>query len=499
MLNSPATLCIDAGTTLIKAVVFDATGRELIVTSRPTAVTAPRPGYAEQDMMSVWGAVIESAREAVERSPLRIERISVTAQGDGAWLIGRNGQPVRPAILWNDARSRAVIARWRNDGTLDRAFAINGSLSNLGLPNAILSTLLEDDPTALDTVDAVLTCGSWLFYQLTGVVGLHPSEASAPWLDVSQGEYSSELIELYGLSAKRGLLPPVLDDSSVASTLHANAAAALGLPRGIPVVIAPYDVVATAAGGGTVDAGSAFCILGTTLCTGVVVDRADTTGTPSGLTLRVADNGPFIRAFPTLAGTGVIDWMARIVGAVDAPDLVRLAALAPPGAAGVGVWPYFSPAGERAPFLDEDARGVIAGLSFEHSREHLARASVEGLAHVVRDCLAAVSETPVVLTLSGGGAGSDLWCEILADVTGLATVRTGDSQIGAKGALIHAAVATGEFDSVRAAARELVVTRERFEPRPDFSELYDSRHADFIASRAAFQPRWATWAADGRV
>ncbi|WP_374947346.1 FGGY family carbohydrate kinase [Agreia sp.] len=498
MVNSRATLCIDAGTTLIKAVVFDASGHELVVASRPTTVASPMPGFAEQDMMSVWRAVIESAREAVERSPHPIERISVTAQGDGAWLLGRDGRPVRPAILWNDARSREVIARWRDDGTLDRAFAINGSLSNLGLPNAILSTLIADDPEALDRVDSVLTCGSWLFYQLTGVVGLHPSEASAPWLDVSRGEYSPELLDLYGLSSNRDLLPPVLDDSSVASTLDIDAATALGLPRGIPVVLAPYDVVATAAGGGTVDAGSAFCILGTTLCTGVVVDRPDTTGTPSGLTLRIADDGPFVRAFPTLAGTGVIEWMARIVGAADAPDLVRLAALAPPGSAGLTVWPYFSPAGERAPFLDEDARGVIAGLSFEHSREHLARASVEGLAHVVRDCLAAAPETPVMLTLSGGGAGSDLWCETLADVTGVTTVRTGDSQIGAKGALIYAAVATGEFDSVGAAARELVVTTERFEPHAELRSMYDSRHTDFVASRAAFQPRWATWAAHGR-
>ncbi len=494
--QTSATLCIDAGTTLIKAVVFDHSGQEVAIARRPTQVTSRSRGYAEQDMLEVWNAVVDSVAEAVAASPIPIGRVALTAQGDGAWFIGSDGEPIGPAMLWNDARARKVVDRWESDGTLDRAFAINGSLGNMGLPHAIMSTLLADDPTALDAASAVLTCGSWLFSKLTGTVGLHASEASAPWLDIAEGGYSPELFELYGLADQRHLVPPVLSDAEVNQPVLASVARQLGLPEKTPVVLAPYDVVSTAAGGGTVHDGAAFCILGTTLCTGIVTSAADTAGAAAGLTLRVSNAGPYIRAYPTLAGTGVIDWMSRMLGVTDAAAVVRLAAEAPPGSGGLGVWPYLSPAGERAPFLDGDARGVIAGLSFEHGREHLARATVEGLAHVVRDCLDASGVRPSELTISGGGSASDLWCETIADVTGVTTVRTGDSQLGAKGAMIHAAVATGEYASVADAAAALVVPADRFEPRPELVELHRVRHDDFIASRAAFAERWSTWTAN---
>lgn len=494
-----ATLCIDAGTTLIKAVVFDEDGRELVVARRPTVVTSPRPGYAEQDMAAVWVAVVEAVREAASATPLPIGRIAVTAQGDGAWIVDAAGDPIGAAMLWNDARARAVIDRWGDDGTLGRLFEIDGALANMGLPHAILASLLDADPHALDGADAVLTCGSWLFLSLTGRRGLHVSEASAPWLDVALGAYSSDVLELSGLAAHRRLLPDLLDDREVTQPLLADLATVLDVPAGIPVVLAPYDVVSTAAGGGTVDPGAAFCILGTTLCTGVVTTVGEPAGDPSGLTLRVASDGPFIRAFPTLAGTGVVDWIARMLGLEDAAAVVALAADAPAGAAGLGVWPYLSPAGERAPFLDGDARGVIAGLSFDHAREHLARATVEGLAHVVRDCLEKSGVDASELALSGGGSASDLWCSTIADVCGVPTVRAADSQIGAKGAMVYAAVATGEFATVADAASALVRAADRFEPDASVRALHDARHQDFLASRDAFRSRWSTWAEAGRA
>ena len=129
-------------------------------------------------------------------------------------------------------------------------------------------------------------------------------------------------------------------------------------------------------------------------------------------------------------------------------------------------------------------------------------ATIEGLAHVVRDCLEASGTTATELAISGGGSASALWCRTIANVTGVTTVRTSDSQIGAKGAMIYATVATGVFDSVSAAAAALVVQSDRFAPDPALRSLYDMRHADFLESRDAFQPRWAAWAdrtASGRV
>ena len=489
------TLSVDAGTTVIKAVLFDASGRELLVTRRPTRILSPRPGWSEQDMTEVAEAVFACIAEAVASSPQPIGRVAVTAQGDGAWMLDRRGAPARAAVLWNDARATAIVDRWDRDGVLERAFRINGSLGNLGLPHAILRWFLDNDAGALSEVSEVTTCGSFLFFALTGRRGLHPTDASAPWVDAHTGEYSDDLFDLFDLAAVRDLIPPILRDDQQTAAITEEVAARTGLPAGTSVTLAPYDVVATALGGGSVSAGSAFCILGTTLCTGVVTSRADTGGPAGGLTL-LGDDGLIIRAFPTLAGTGVIEWARGVLAVDDAEAVVALAAQAPPGASGVRVWPYLSPAGERAPFLDPDSRGVIAGLSFESSRADIARAVVEGLAHVIRECLAAVAVQPRELIVSGGGASSDLWCRAIADVTGIPTVRIDGSQIGAKGAAMCAAVAAGDFDDLRAAARTWVVPAQRFDPDAALRALFDERHADFLATRDALAPRWHAWAGE---
>ncbi|HSK95739.1 MAG TPA: FGGY family carbohydrate kinase, partial [Euzebyales bacterium] len=334
MADNEVAVCVDAGTTVIKSVVFDAAGRELAVTRRDTTVRHPSRERCEQDMAEVWDAVVATVREAVERVGRPVRLLAVTAQGDGAWLVGPDGEPLRPAVLWNDGRAADIVRGWRADGTLERAYRTNGSLTNAGLPNAILRGLGETRP------HTVLTCGGWLFLKLTGVLGIEKSEASAPWLDIHAGTYSTDLTDLYGIDA--AVLPPLLTEQVQPLT-----ATELGLPAGTPVVLAPYDIVTTAFGTGATAAGQATCILGTTLCTEMLVAAPDTTGEPSGLTLDFGVPGLLMRSFPTLAGTGVIDWLVDLLGLADHAEVTRLAEQAPAGADGLRVLPYLSPAGER--------------------------------------------------------------------------------------------------------------------------------------------------------
>ena len=170
-------------------------------------------------------------------------------------------------------------------------------------------------------------------------------------------------------------------------------------------------------------------------------------GEPSGLTIPFGPPGLYLRAFPTLAGAEVIHWAVRQLGLSDPSDLSELAAKAAPGANGLCFLPYFSPAGERVPFLNTGARGSLFGLSFEHGREQIARAVLEGLSLVIRDCLQASQDAPVPLRvcgLCGGGANSDVWCQLIADVIGTPTFRPVDQEVGAKGAFIAGLVAVGQ-------------------------------------------------------
>ena len=179
-----AVISVDAGTTMIKAVGYNNEGTEVVVVRQATTVSRPRPGWAEQDMVAVWDAVVYSVRSVTHQLGEPVDYVAITAQGDGSWLVDATGAPTGPAILWNDGRAAQIITDWTRDGVLDQAFRINGSLSSSGLPNAILAWLHQHNPERLERSTASLTCGGWIFSQMTGVVAIDESDASAPFLDI---------------------------------------------------------------------------------------------------------------------------------------------------------------------------------------------------------------------------------------------------------------------------------------------------------------------------
>jgi erythritol kinase len=489
-------ICMDVGTSLIKAVAFDEEGNERSVVRRPTEVLRPEPGFAEQDMGAVWEAVTETMREMTESVDEEVDLLAFTGQGDGCWLVDEDRQPTGPAVLWNDARNAALVQQWERDGVLQRAFEINGSLGFPGLPSAVLPWLREHEPERVERAHRSMFCDGWIFLCLTGEFAIDESDASVPLLDIRRGEYSDELLELFDLEWARELLPEIRRTRSRSGQLTADAAAATGLKQGLPVVMAPFDIAATAIGCGAVDTGQACSILGTTLCTEVVTEAVDTDGDAAGFTIAMGVPGRYLRAFAAMAGTDVIDWAVATLGLSDAPELGKLAADAQMGARKLAVLPYFSPAGERAPFLDPGARGTVFGLTVEHGREDFARAVFEGLTLVVRDCLTAAATESTELRLCGGGAASDFWCQLIADATGLVTRRSADSELGAKGALITARVETGaEADFAEAAAR-LAKMGDEFSPDEERHQHFSKRYERFLEMREFARSSWRALEAD---
>ncbi|WP_188191700.1 FGGY-family carbohydrate kinase [Nonomuraea sp. SYSU D8015] len=480
-----AIICVDAGTTVIKAVAYDAAGAESAVARRETAVSRPAPGHAEQDMNAVWDAVAATVREvATLAGP--VDFVAVTAQGDGCWLVGPDGAPTGPAVLWNDARAAATVDAWTREGLAAAAFRVNGSTAASGLPHAILTWLREHDPDRLDRSAALLTCGGWIFARMTGERVADESDASAPFMDLGARAYSPELLTMFGLEWAERLLPPVR--SGHVAELLPDAAEALGLPAGTPVVMAPYDIAATALGAGAVTTGQACGILGTTLCTEVVVDSPGLDGEPVGITIALP--GGYLRAFPTFAGTEVVQWTCRLLGLRDPAELSELAARCAPGAGGLAFLPYLSPAGERAPFSDPLARGAMLGMSVEHGREHVARAVLEGLTMVIKDCLAATGAAPTELRVCGGGSASAAWLRLIADVTGLPVRRPADAEVGARGAYLVGLAATGAAPSIATAAAEHVRLRDAVAPDAARQAFYARLFDDFLTLRATSAVSW---------
>jgi erythritol kinase (D-erythritol 1-phosphate-forming) len=489
-------VCLDVGTSMIKAVAFDEQGDERALVRQTTEVSRPQRGFAEQDMNAVWDAVASSVHEVTEQLDEEVEMLAFTGQGDGCWLVDEQGQPTGPAVLWNDARNAARLREWERDGTLQKAFEINGSLGFPGLPNAVLPWLREHEPERVQRAHRSMFCDGWIFVRLTGEFAIDESDASVPLLDIRSGDYSDELLELFDLGWARELLPEIRRADSRVGKLSTDAAAATGLPEGLPVVMAPFDIAATAIGCGAVDTGQACSILGTTLCTEVVADTVDTSGRPAGFTIAMGVPDRYLRVFAAMAGTDVIDWVVAMLGLSDAQELGELAQRADAGARGLSVLPYLSPAGERAPFLDPGARGTLFGLTVEHGREDIARAVFDGLTLVVRECLTAAATESTELRLCGGGAASDFWCQLIADATGLVTRRSADSEVGAKGAFITALVATGAEPDFATAASRLATVGDEFTPDEERRELYSERYEQFLELREPAQRSWRMLSGD---
>jgi xylulokinase len=481
-------LAVDVGTSVIKAVVLDERGGERVVVRRPIGIDRPRESRAEQDMSRCWRLVCESIAEAAS-STRDVAFVAVTAQGDGCWLVDAAGDAVRPAILWNDGRAGRHVEAWLRDGTVARGFALNGSVSFPGSPNAILRWLADEEPATLERARYVLSCGSWIFSKLTGETRIEVSDASAPFLDPVGGRYADALLDLYGLGGCKRLLPPVVAGEGAIAPLAGGAAEAVGLPAGTPVVLAPYDVPCAALGAGARRPGDAVAILGTTFVSGVVTRNPLPEGDPSGSTVALGLPDAHLRFFPTLAGMEVLGWAARLLGLAGPPEVVALALTAAPGAGGLFFLPYLSPAGERAPFLDPAARGSLWNLSLEHDAADIARAVVEGLSLVLRDCLVCTRSRTTRLHLCGGGANSDGWCQLVADVTGVETRRTPGSEIAARGAAFAGAIATGALgvDDVTGA---WAADGETWQPDPARTSFYREQYAAFCRLRELARQSW---------
>ena len=476
-------IAIDAGTSTIKAAAFDRSGREQFVARRESIVERPREGWSEQDMLLVWDRVCEAVRETMKHAG-SVEAIAITAQGDGCWLIDAAGNPVGPAMLWNDARASDRVTAWTTDGTMACGYALNGSVTFPGLANALLHWMQDQQPDHLDRSAYALTCGSWIFYKATGDIRAELSDACAPFIDARTATYSDDLLAIYDLAAQRRLLAPI---KSGPARLSAEAAQHMGLPTGLPVVLAPYDVPSAALGVGAHEAGDAIAVLGTTFLCGAVIGEPAIADEPSGCLVTLGLPSRYLRFQPTLAGMEVVHWAARMLGLADARDVIALAAEAPPGANGVIFLPYLSPAGERAPFLDPAARGSFCNLSLAHSRADLARAVVEGLCMVIRDCLDATGVRPSELRLSGGGTTSPLFCQMLVDVTGIPAQRVTSSELTCRGAALYVLLTLGTLSAPsdwNAPARDL------WSPDSARSTFYAQHFGEFRRLRELAREGW---------
>ncbi|AOS62720.1 xylulokinase [Actinoalloteichus hymeniacidonis] len=442
-MTSEALLGIDLGTSGVKTVLLSASGEILGEGSADCPLRSPRPGWAEADPSDWWRATVLAVGQALAScsDPCTVRGVGVDGQMHGVVLTDRDGDPVRPALLWPDQRATEQAQVWGELST-----ALRNTLGNPivpGMAGPLLTWLTEHEPEHCARARHLLSAKDWLRMQFTGSAGTDPSDASGTLLwDIGSDRWADRLLDVLNLD--RDLLPPVAPSGSAAGTLRAAQAAQLGLPAGIPVAVGAADTAAA-----LLATGLAHGEVQLTIGSGAqLVSRTDDPTTPPQPLVhlyRTAEPQGWYRMAAVQNAGLALDWVRGVLGA--GWDEVYAAA-GEDGADSDGVIfvPYLT--GERTPRMDPTLAGGFTGLRIGHHRGSLLRAAVEGVAFAIRDAAEALpgplpGPLPDVIRLAGGGIRDRRFRALVADVMQVELAPVELRSASAVGAAMLAASAAG--------------------------------------------------------
>ncbi|KVH76653.1 carbohydrate kinase [Burkholderia ubonensis] len=439
-------LGIDLGTGSVKLVTLDPDGVERAVASEPYALSSPQPGWAEIAPQAWWDALVRAAARLPADERAQVAAIGFSGQMHGVVLIDAAGRAVRPALLWPDTRAARLAA------AADWPDAPNPVAP--GMAGPLLRWAAASEPAALRAARWAVQPKDWLRIALGGDVAADPSDACATALATPDGAWDAARLDALGLP--RALFAPVRASTAPCGGLAAQAAAALGLPAGVPLATGAADTACAALGSGLVADGDALLTTGSGGQIVVLADRLPAARRGLHRYRAAAGGGYYTMAAMQNVGLaleavrgwlGYASWPAAYDDAFAQPASERLSFL-----------PYLS--GERSPWMNPDARGGWLGLGLGDTRGAMMRAAFEGVAFALRAGLDAIraegAERRAVasLRLAGGGSVDPRWRQLLADALGASLDAVDCPNAATRGAALLAGVAIGHWreDALRALA-----------------------------------------------
>ena len=502
---------IDAGTSVIKAVAFSITGRQIAVASVANRYTTRADGAAFQSLDQTWTDCAQTLRDLgrkVEGLAGRVAALAVTGQGDGTWLVGADDQPATDAWLWLDARAAETVRRLQSRPASRARFEATGTGLAACSQGAQIAFMAETMPDVLDRAEVAMHCKDWLYLKLTGVRATDPSEASFTYGNFRTRRYDDTVIDALGLTSLRGLLPEIVDGTELMHALSPEAAAATGLLAGTPVCLGFVDIVLTALGAGIFTAGSADAACSVIGSTGMhmrAVEHANVhlSAEGTGYVIPLPIPGMSAQVQSNMAATLNIDWVLNLAcdlladfgtTLTHSDRVKRIDGWLQSGRPGALLYhPYISDAGERGPFVNTNARAGFIGLTSESRFPDLLLAVVEGLGMAARDCYAAMGgEMPAELRLTGGATRSRTLRGVLGAVVGAPVRISAREEAGAGGAAMMAAVALGAYPDMQACIAEWVtpLLGESETPDPVSMQTYAQVFPVYRDARRALEPVW---------
>ena len=490
-------LGIDVGTGGTRAVLLDPRGRVIAAaTSEHAPMSSPRIGWAEQSPEDWWRAACQAIKEGLAKSKTSAQEIvgiGLTGQMHGLVLLDAQDRVLRPAIIWCDQRTGEECREITSQVGAGRLIELtaNPALTGFTLPK--IWWVRRHEPEIWARVRSLMLPKDYIRFRLTGARAIDVADASGTLMfDVVHRRWSQPMLEISRVD--EALLPRVFESPEISGQVNEEGARQAGLRPGIPVVAGAGDQAAGAVGMGIVKAGAVSATIGTS---GVVfAATSKPVLEPKG---RIHT---FCHAIPNrwhvmgvTQGAGLsLRWFRDQFGAgkEDGRDpyerLTEEAAKTPPGAEGLLWTPYLM--GERTPHLDPNARGALVGITAQHTRGHVVRAILEGVAFSLRDSITLFQEIGVPIEsirLGGGGARSPLWQQIQADIYGMPVELIDADEGAAYGAALLAGVGIGTWPSVEAACESAVRVGKQTQPNPKTVALMNQQYEEYRKLYPALQ------------
>ena len=494
-------LGLDAGNTVIKAVIFDLHGNEVASVAEEGHSRMPHPGHVERGLTELWSnarAVIKQAIIDAGIRPTQIAAIGCAGHGNGLYTLDREGEPLL-AIQSLDTRAADLVEEWQSANVGDRTYPISLQRPWPSQTPTLLAWIKQKRPELFAKIGTVFFCKDFIVNRLTDQRVSETSDmAGSGLLNVAKRQYDHDLMCAYGLGDCMDLLPPLIESADIAGTVSESAAEQTGLAVGTPVIGGLFDVVASAIGSGVTRTNAASIIVGTWSINQVITDKP-ILKRPVFMS-STFDRERFMAIESSATSAANLEWLVREFFHDEHADqrspfdiCCELAGAIEPAANDPIYHPFLYGAQQNG-----NARAGFYGVAGWHTKGHLIRALLEGVAfghrqHIETLRIAGVDFNEAVI--SGGGSRSLLWPQIFADVLGVPVTVTHSNQTGALGVAIAAGTSVGIFADFEAGANAMVRSERNYQPNALRAAHYARRYQLYRDIVDAMAPIWKRMAA----
>jgi xylulokinase len=470
-------LGIDLGTSSVKIIAMDEEGNVIASLSKEYPLCYPKPGFAEQNPKDWWNAVRDGIKELIEKNAIdsvTIKAIGISGQMHGLVVLDENDEVLIPAILWCDQRTQEECDYITEAVGKEKLSKYTGNKALTGFTAPKILWVKKHMPEIYNKIKHVLLPKDYIRFKLTGEFATDVSDASGTLLfDVSNRCWSKEMLDI--LEIPENIMPRSFESSEITGIVNKNTAQCTGLLEGTLVVGGGGDQAAGAVGTGTVESGIISVAMGTS---GVIfaAEKQYEVDIENRLHSFCHANNEWHVMGVMLSAASCLRWWVEEINKGQSrtfDEILDEAEKIPAGSEGLIFLPYLM--GERTPYSDSNARGCFIGLSITHTRAHMTRAILEGVAFGLKDSLELVKTLNIPVKevrVSGGGAKSKLWRQILADVFDARIDMINSVDGPSYGAAILASVGAGSFNSVNEACRKLIRVTESVSPNIHSIEKY---------------------------